>query len=153
MAYRTAINKVKRFKVSSHGGAAVELAVVFPILVLLIIGVVDYGRVFYTSITVANAARAGAEWGAHNPFLATDTVEMKNRAQADGQEAGTLIKSARYYCQCGGVPNGTCSVCGSGAAPEVFVEVTASKTVNMLLPYPGIPNNFSITRKATFRSQ
>jgi Flp pilus assembly protein TadG len=135
------------------GGAAVEFAVVFPILVLLVIGVVDYGRVFYTSVTVANAARAGAEYGASNPpSSASDTVGMRVYAEADGIDAGTLVIAAQRYCECSGTAN-ACVICSGGAAPEVYVEVTASKTVAMLIPYPGLPSTFSVSRKATFRSQ
>ena len=143
-----------RFRRARSGGALVELVVVFPILLLLIIGAVDYGRAFYTSVTVANAARAGAEFGARDLALTGDTVSMKQFAQSDGQEAGTLTLSARRYCECGpGVTNGGCTACGSGAAPDVYVEVTASKSLNMFLPYPGLPSSVLITRTATFRNQ
>ena len=147
------MNMAKRFAAGSAGGAAVEMAVIFPMLVLLVIGIVDYGRVFYTSVTVANAARAGAEFGSHDPAFSGDTIGMKAFAQLDGQEAGSLGLSARRYCECAGASASCTSLCGGGAAPEVFVEVIASKTLNTLLPYPGLPNQFSITRKATFRSQ
>ena len=46
-----------------RGGALLELAVAIPMLILIAIGVIDYGRVYTTAITVSNAARAGAEFG------------------------------------------------------------------------------------------
>lgn len=147
------MRSLRRFARATSGGAAVELAVVFPVLLLLIIGVVDYGRVLYTAVTVANAARAGAEYGASDPPLsAMDTVGMKAYAQADGNNAGTLTLAAQRYCECSGTAT-ACVACSGGAAPEVYVEVTATKIVNMLLPYPGLPATFSVSRKATFRSQ
>ena len=45
-----------------QGSALVELALVLPLLFLLIINVVNFGGAFYASITVANAARAGAQY-------------------------------------------------------------------------------------------
>ena len=143
---------VRARRLNRRGGAALELAVVFPILLLLIIGVADYGRVFFTSITVANAARAGAEYGAQSPATSVDTVGMKLFAQADGNEVGSLTLAARYYCECGGSANPSCTVC-SGVAPDVFVEVTATKAVAMLFRYPGLQDTVTIVRKATFRSQ
>lgn len=131
----------------------VELAVIVPFFLLLLIGVVDYGRAFYTSITVSNAARAGAEFGAHSPENSVNIAGMKSFAQADGQEAGALTLNARFYCECAGTPNDLCTVCSGGVAPDVFVEVTAEKRLNMLLPYPGLPRTVTIARKATFRSQ
>jgi Flp pilus assembly protein TadG len=131
----------------------VELAVVFPILLLLIIGVADYGRVFFTSITVANAARAGAEFGTRNAGAVTDTAAMNAFAQADGNEVGTIDFTTRTYCQCGSAAQACTSFCTGGVAPDVFVEVIASKTVRTLLKYPGLPDSVNIRRKAVFRTQ
>ncbi len=152
LSARWLLAPLERFRRSSSGGAAIELAVIFPVLLLLFIGAVDYGRLYYTSITVANAARAGAEYGARDFTTSGDTEAMKTFAQQDGQEAGTLTLSARRYCQCAGAANG-CTACSGGAAPDVFIEVTASKNVAMSLPYPGLPSSVSIARTATFRVQ
>jgi len=143
----------RRFSKTERGSAAVELAVISPLLLLLIIGVLDYGRAFYTSITVANAARAGAEYGAQGPVESGNIDGMKDFAQGDGQEAGTLTLSARRYCECGGAAAPCTTACAGGAAPAVFVEVTATKPLSMLLPYPGLPGTLTISRMATFRSQ
>ena len=146
-------SRKKQFR-SETGGAAVELVVLFPFLVLLILGAIDYGRMFYTSVAVANAARAGAEWGSIIPANQVDTAGMRTFAEQDGGEVGTMQFEASRYCECGGATALSCTaLCSSGAAPEVYVEVTARRTVNFLLPYPGIPNNFFISRKATFRVQ
>jgi Flp pilus assembly protein TadG len=143
-----------RLRRSSKGGAALELAVVFPLLLLLIVGVVDYGRMYFTSVTVANAARAGAEYGVQGGIQSMDTVAQKTIAKSDGAEAaGTLWIKPRVYCQCGGTANACASVCSGGAAPDVFIEITATDTISTLLPYPGLPTRIPIVRKATFRSQ
>jgi Flp pilus assembly protein TadG len=143
-----------RFWRADAGSAALELAVISPLILLLLIGVVDYGRAFFTSVTVTNAARAGAEFGAQGPQTSGDTVAMRKFAQADAQEAGAITISARRYCECGaGVSDPACTACTLGAAPDVFVEVTATKAFSMLLPYPGLPRTVTITRTATFRSQ
>jgi Flp pilus assembly protein TadG len=153
------LESLRRFIRSGKGGAAVELAVVFPIILLLIIAVVDYGRVFYTAVTVSNAARAGAEWGAqgpvtsNGPITTTDTVGMKSFAQSDGAEAGTLTVTPRVYCLCGGVSHSCNTKCADNSAPEVYTEITARKDVSMLIPYPGLRNPLVVRRTAVFRSQ
>lgn len=153
MAAKLAASRiVRRFRRSQSGGAALELAFVAPLLLLLLIGVADFGRAFYTSVTVSNAARAGAEYGAQGPQTSGDTVGMKNFAQGDGQEAGTMTIGARRYCECGGAAH-ACTACADGSAPDVFVEVTATKSFSMLLRYPGLPSSLTISRQATFRSQ
>ncbi len=45
---------------SDRGAAAVEFALVFPLLVLILIGIVEYGSVFNTQLMLTSAAREGA---------------------------------------------------------------------------------------------
>src|SRR5437588_2668745 len=45
---------------SRRGVAAVELAVLLPFLAFIFLVAVDFGRVFYVSLTLANCARNGA---------------------------------------------------------------------------------------------
>jgi Flp pilus assembly protein TadG len=142
-----------RFWRSTNGAAAAEFAVLFPILAILIVGLVDFGRVYYTGVTVANAARTGAEYGSTDPANSGDTTGMRLAAQQDGAEAGTVDISARRFCLCGGSSASCTVLCGSGAAPEVYVEVSARTSFATLLPYPGLPGAFLITRKAIFRAQ
>lgn len=62
-----AVLKGKRFyKVGKEerGQAMVEFALVLPIFMLLIFGIVDFGMGFHTWITVTNSAREGARLGA-----------------------------------------------------------------------------------------
>ncbi|GGB43479.1 hypothetical protein GCM10011492_38090 [Flexivirga endophytica] len=54
------MHAAKRPTRREHGASAVEFALVLPLLVLLIGGMVDFGRAFYTEVTLTNAAREGA---------------------------------------------------------------------------------------------
>ena len=45
---------------SDRGAAAVEFALVFPILILVLIGIIEYGSVFNTQLMLTSAAREGA---------------------------------------------------------------------------------------------
>ena len=44
---------------NDHGAAAVELALVLPILILLLGGIIDFGFAFNTQISLTHAAREG----------------------------------------------------------------------------------------------
>lgn len=48
----------------SAGQALVEFAFVLPVLLLLMVAIVDFGIIFYTQMTVTNAAWEGARAGA-----------------------------------------------------------------------------------------
>ena len=43
-----------------HGAVAVEMAIILPLLLLVIGGIVDFGRLLFTQNIVTNAAREGA---------------------------------------------------------------------------------------------
>jgi Flp pilus assembly protein TadG len=49
------------------GQALLETAIILPILLLLILGAMDFGRMFITKIVLTNAARAGADYLTENP--------------------------------------------------------------------------------------
>ncbi len=50
-----------------RGQALVEFALTAPILLLLVLGAVDYGRVYYRAVQVSQAARNGAAYASMNP--------------------------------------------------------------------------------------
>jgi Flp pilus assembly protein TadG len=149
-----AFQRLRLLRRSEYGGAMVELAVVLPVLILLAIGVMDYGRVFFTSIAVANAARAGAEFGAAVTGNQNDQTEIQNFAKLDGAEASPITVTSSTVCKCGGTVV-TCSgsTCAGYGVPRVYIQVTASKNVALLLKYPGLSTTVTISRTATFRAQ
>jgi Flp pilus assembly protein TadG len=51
---------VQRSRHGERGAAAVEFALVLPILVMLIFGIIDFGRMLAAKITLTEAAREGA---------------------------------------------------------------------------------------------
>ncbi len=59
-----------------RGQSAVELAVTLPVLLLILIGTLDFGRAFYSYINITNAAREGAQYGTGFP---TNTAGITTR--------------------------------------------------------------------------
>lgn len=53
---------------SRSGAAAIEMAIILPLLTMIMLGCVDFGRFAHTYIAVTNAARAGAGYAIMNPF-------------------------------------------------------------------------------------
>ena len=56
-----------RLRPRSRGQALVELALILPIALVLLASAIDLGRLFYTQITIADAAREGAFEASINP--------------------------------------------------------------------------------------
>lgn len=66
-----------------RGASAVEFAIIFPLLFLIIAGIIDFGRYFFTQIQITNAAREGVRAAVVMPTPApTDMAAITQRALA-----------------------------------------------------------------------
>ena len=63
--YKTKWHQMQRRRQPAQ--ATVEYALVLPVLLILILGGVDFGRMFYTKMVLTNAAREGANYLAYAP--------------------------------------------------------------------------------------
>src|SRR6202042_3592608 len=66
------------------GQGLVELALTLPLLILIVMGGAEFARVAGASIETANAARAGAQYGAQTNVPASDDAGMQTAALNDG---------------------------------------------------------------------
>lgn len=138
---------------SERGSSLVEMAIMLPFLLLLVIGVIDFGRAYYDSIEVASAARAGAQYGVINP---TDTTGMIAAAKSDtASDISTLTATAADGCMCSdgsgaSASCGTTPSCTSGTRQVNYVQVNTSYTFKPYLPWPGIPASIPLTGQAIF---
>jgi Flp pilus assembly protein TadG len=88
---------------NEQGQNLVELALVTPLLVLLIAGIVDFGGAFSTLISVVNSSREGARYGARFPF---DTAGIRAVALQETTLTGCTVStvvvstSVRVTVQC-----------------------------------------------------
>jgi Flp pilus assembly protein TadG len=60
---------------SSEGVALVAFAIVVPILLLLLVGILDTGRAVNAYVTISNASREGARYAALNPTAAPSAIK------------------------------------------------------------------------------
>lgn len=140
---------------AGRGQALVEMAFVAPLLILLVIGAIDFGRYLFQGIEVGNAARAGVQYGAQNAVTSMNAAGMATAAQNDAHDIGPLAVTASYYCTCDGSPGTeyvSCSgmpACAAGDHVDLYVKVLASETFTPLIAYPGMPNPVTIARTAT----
>jgi hypothetical protein len=88
----TRLRQLLRRGRGEEGAAAVEFAIVLPILLLLLAGFFDFGWLFYWQHSVTNASRAGARYavqtkligGVSTPYTDAEiTALVKNNYGAD----------------------------------------------------------------------
>ncbi len=138
------------------GAAAVELAVALPVLLLLLIGVAEFGRIHFATIAVANAARAGAQYGAQSTVTSADIAGMNQAALNEAANIGSITTKAGSFCVCdnGSAPTGGCSgtCAGYGLAP-IFVTDTVTLNFPFIIKYPGVRSAITLQSVAVFRVQ
>src|SRR5690349_21555914 len=120
-----------------RGAATVELALLLPLLMFLLVGVIDFARVFRYSIIIANCARNGALYGS-NASLAEDLpyASVKDAALADTADLPQAPQVTVAY--------------GFDRYGAPYVEVSVSYPFTTVTHYPGF-NDITITRKARMR--
>jgi Flp pilus assembly protein TadG len=52
----------KRFIRKEHGGVAVEFAIILPVMMLLVFGIIDFGHAWYMKHVLQNSCREGARY-------------------------------------------------------------------------------------------
>jgi Flp pilus assembly protein TadG len=135
-----------------RGQAAVELALVSPVLGILLVGTADFARAFYFNQEVVAAARAGAQYGSQSVATAVDTSGIRAAALANGINVPGLSASSSV-CTCQSpVPTGesacTTAYCNGANSSATYVSVTTTATFRTLVHYPGIPQTTAMTGSA-----
>ncbi len=81
----------------SQGQSLVEFALMFPLLLMIIVGVFDIGRAYYAYVTITNAAREGARGGAGDP---TNTSAILAAAEREANSTGVAITDSMITIGC-----------------------------------------------------
>jgi len=128
-------NKQTKYKVT-QGQSLVEMALLVPILLVLIIGAIEVGRLFYTKIVITNAAREGAY------YLITHKADYN---AGTGNAPNTVI-AAQAEANNSGISDITVSIAPKNCCTlgVYSVEVTVETMVDDLLILSLISNTLSL---------
>ena len=55
--------KSKKVLNNEHGGSLVEFAIVLPLLLIILFGIIEFGILLYNQAVITNASREGARYG------------------------------------------------------------------------------------------
>ena len=69
----------QRWRRRDAGASAVEMAIVLPLLVLLVFGIIDFGRMLNAQIQLSQAAREGVRLAALAGGAAYSTADVSAR--------------------------------------------------------------------------
>ncbi len=105
-----------RRRKTERGAAVVEFALLLPVLMVILLGTIDWGYFFFVEQLVTNASREGARTGSLTPYAATDPA--KDATAKDDAEA-----AAKAYLTAAGLDAGRATV-NAIAGPSVQVTVS-----------------------------
>jgi Flp pilus assembly protein TadG len=130
------LNKLIR---SQKGQSIVELALILPIIIIILFGIIEFGRIFYSYIVITNAAREGARLGSVGKSDIEITEKIKQTAPLPQSEQ--KLKITRLE------PS------EASRSPGLPLTVEVSYDVDIITPFFSsfIPNPFTLRAQAVMR--
>lgn len=164
MSVRPSAHRHRAAPRTERGQSIVEFALLFPLLVFLLVGIVDLGRIYTTMLSVESAVREAADYGAFDSSnwsaaqIATTEADMQRRAclassNLPDYQGGTATCTNPGFSYLLSMDKGAtwvdyattaaaASPCdsterkegGPGAPPPCWVRVTLTYNFNLLVP-------------------
>ena len=158
-------NSSGRSLFDSQGAAAVEFAITAPMLVVLVLGIADYGLLMADSAALEGATRAGAEVGKANPSVTgsqltaffpsgiTPTVTSVCTCVDNTWSNGAACPPGPLATPCAGKTNPF--IAGNPVDPRVFeyVNVAATQSVSPIVSYGTYTSARTLNVNTTIRFQ
>lgn len=149
---------VRKLAKSDGGAAAVEFALILPMLVFLVLGVTELGKIVYYRSVLESAARAGTQAA----FSATMTTSAQITAAQTTMETaadlaitnsgigGTVVSTGAIACECS---DGTSVACATGScasgSKRYIATVTMTRTYTPIINLTNLPGGFNIDLNMT----
>ncbi len=139
---------IRRARERERGAAAVEFALVVPLLLVLVFGIISYGYMlsFRQAISqgAAEGARSGAVWAS-----AYDAGQDAQRRAAATTSVDEALKSYGVGCSAGATCTVTIAPCGTAKCVKVVVSYPyGAKPLTPKIPLVPLPSTLSYTSTA-----
>jgi Flp pilus assembly protein TadG len=129
-----------------RGQSLVELTLTLPVMLLLMLGTIDMGRMFFDYIQLRNAVREGAGYGTRYP---TETGNISDRVLDHIQQDNAQLSPADITVQVS--CSGACTTLGGNGVITVSASHTFSPiTTAFLQSYFGVAP-FTMTATASMK--
>ena len=136
------------------GASAVEFALVLPVLMLVLFGIIEFGFIFFNKAIITNASREGARRG-----IVYDTVTGVPVAVPPGVITSTVASyCASYLVSLGsGAATPSTAIAGNCAVPGGSLTVTVSYPYTFLvlpnLPGSSLPGSLTLSSATVMRCE
>jgi Flp pilus assembly protein TadG len=159
---------------SQRGQSVVEFALILPLILVLLLAIVDFARLYTTMLTVESAAREAADYGSFHWYNWQDAAAADATAAEMERRACIAVSNLPEYTGSGGTcfgptffdysldpPPGPATDCSQNPAPSsnpCRLTVTVTYDFRLLAPLRiellgttiGIPASLTFSRDSTF---
>jgi len=131
---------------TQSGSALIEFSLSFSVIAMLGMAAASFGMAIQASIVVADAANAGAVYGANSTYNSVSAAAVQQVALNAGAGVPNLTATVTFWCSCslGGTTVSCSSACGTDQ-PMYFVQVKTSATYPNFFHYGTLPATFTLT--------
>jgi Flp pilus assembly protein TadG len=141
MSARSDHGLLARLAQDRRGASAVEFALIAPILLLMLAGLIDGSQYIVQSMQVRAAAQAGADFAQRNGFdaAAIQTAVLSATALPTSGAHALTVSAPTQHTQClvnGAFVNATGN-CAAGGTAGTFMTVSVQKPFTPILNWPG----------------
>lgn len=121
---------------ANEGVSAIEFALISPVFILILVGMVDLGAVVRDKIELSNAAATAARYVLNENYSEAYLVDVATSGSA--LDSADITAAVTTVCGCSGGVAATCgTTCVDGQSPGTYMVVSLSKASQMILDYPG----------------
>jgi Flp pilus assembly protein TadG len=145
---RILIHRIKLLLRARRGAAAVEFAMLMPVITALFIGVINYGLIVFDQMELNSAARAGAQMAlldASSTSVIQQVVVDSTNLTIDATDV-TVTETCNCY-------DGTTALCTtttcSGQPVEHYFNIDVTEDYTFLL----IPTTITLSGSASVRTE
>ncbi len=137
------VERAARPTSAERGVAAVEMALVLPLLMMLLLGIIDWGWVFYQEFNLASAVRQGARVGVTVPPSAAPDPPTTAKATATAALAALGVD----------VSGATITSAYGGAAPMTTLTVAVKLPYKPIIGFVPTPKSLSYSMTMMMEQQ
>lgn len=116
-------------RAADRGQSITEFAMILPFLLIIVLGAVDYSRVYYQDVQVLHAARNGAAFGSASTTNAVNHAAIQSAA-LDGVSLPPT-------------PTVNDALVADNSGGQV-VQVSVQSQYSTLISWPGLPHSFTL---------
>lgn len=127
------------------GAVAVEFALIFPLLIVLVLGIAEFGRAFNIQVSLAEAGREASRYAA---IHCSDSGYSASSAQSAGVAAAPSVALSAANITMSYSGTGTCA---SGNNATANVSYTTSWMTGFPALIPGMPASLTVKGTGVMR--